>query len=109
MILDGSDSPVPAAASGGGLLLAAGATAREDFRRALDVIFWGSLHPRLGALPHMRAGPAGRIVKVTFLVLRGERAGATACPRHGEPRGPSETCRKSQRGRGTPSGRADRG
>jgi NAD(P)-dependent dehydrogenase (short-subunit alcohol dehydrogenase family) len=39
----------------------------EDFRRALDVMFWGVLYPTLAVLPHMRARGTGRIVNVTSI------------------------------------------
>jgi NAD(P)-dependent dehydrogenase (short-subunit alcohol dehydrogenase family) len=37
----------------------------DDFREALDVMFWGVLYPTLAVLPQMRARRAGRLVNVT--------------------------------------------
>jgi NAD(P)-dependent dehydrogenase (short-subunit alcohol dehydrogenase family) len=39
----------------------------EDFARAMDVMFWGVLHPTLAVLPGMRARGQGRIVNVTSI------------------------------------------
>ena len=39
----------------------------EDFARAMDVMFWGILHPTLAVLPGMRARRSGRIVNVTSI------------------------------------------
>ncbi len=39
----------------------------QDFDRALDVMFWGMLHPTLAVLPGMRARGRGRIVNVTSI------------------------------------------
>jgi NAD(P)-dependent dehydrogenase (short-subunit alcohol dehydrogenase family) len=39
----------------------------DDFARALDVMFWGMVHPTLALLPHMRARRSGRIVNVTSI------------------------------------------
>lgn len=33
-----------------------------DFRRVMDINFWGSVHPVLAALPHMRDAGFGRII-----------------------------------------------
>jgi NAD(P)-dependent dehydrogenase (short-subunit alcohol dehydrogenase family) len=41
--------------------------APEDFDRAMDVMFWGMLHPTLAVLPGMRARGSGRIVNVTSI------------------------------------------
>ncbi len=43
------------------------AMTRQDFRDALDVDFWGTLHPILAVLPQMRARGGGRIVNVTSI------------------------------------------
>jgi NAD(P)-dependent dehydrogenase (short-subunit alcohol dehydrogenase family) len=40
---------------------------RADFEEALDVMFWGVLHPILAVLPQMRARGSGRIVNVTSI------------------------------------------
>jgi short-subunit dehydrogenase len=37
----------------------------EDFERAMDVMFWGTLYPILAALPSMRARKHGRIATIT--------------------------------------------
>ncbi|HEY7065451.1 MAG TPA: SDR family oxidoreductase [Chloroflexota bacterium] len=37
----------------------------DDFREAMDVMFWGVLYPTLAVLPQMRARRSGRIVNVT--------------------------------------------
>lgn len=39
----------------------------EDFRRALDVMYWGVVHPTLALLPHMRGRGAGRIANITSI------------------------------------------
>ena len=39
----------------------------EDFREAMDVMFWGVLYPTLAVLPQMRARRSGRIVNVTSI------------------------------------------
>lgn len=39
----------------------------EDFRRAMDVNFWGVLNTTLAALPHMMERQAGRIVNITSI------------------------------------------
>ncbi|HEX2222073.1 MAG TPA: SDR family NAD(P)-dependent oxidoreductase [Candidatus Limnocylindria bacterium] len=39
----------------------------EEFRRAQDVMFWGTLNPTLAVLPAMRARRHGRIVNVTSI------------------------------------------
>jgi NAD(P)-dependent dehydrogenase (short-subunit alcohol dehydrogenase family) len=39
----------------------------DDFRRAMEVIFWGTVHTTLAVLPQMRARRAGRIVNVTSI------------------------------------------
>ncbi len=43
------------------------AMTREDFQDAMDVDFWGTLHPILAVLPQMRARRAGRIVNITSI------------------------------------------
>jgi NAD(P)-dependent dehydrogenase (short-subunit alcohol dehydrogenase family) len=48
------------------------AMTREDFRRAMDVHFWGALNTTLEVLPHMRRRGWGRIVNVAS--LGGKRA-----------------------------------
>jgi NAD(P)-dependent dehydrogenase (short-subunit alcohol dehydrogenase family) len=37
----------------------------DDFAAAQAVMFWGTLHPALAALPHLRATGHGRIVNIT--------------------------------------------
>ena len=37
----------------------------EDFEKAMDVIFWGTVYTTLAALPHMREKGDGRIVNIT--------------------------------------------
>jgi NAD(P)-dependent dehydrogenase (short-subunit alcohol dehydrogenase family) len=37
----------------------------DDFRIAMDVMFWGAVHTTLAALPHMRNRREGRIVNIT--------------------------------------------
>lgn len=39
----------------------------DDFRFAMDVMFWGIVHTTLGLLPHMRARGDGRIVNITSI------------------------------------------
>ncbi len=39
----------------------------DDFRMAMDVMFWGVVYPTLGLLPEMRARGAGRIVNITSI------------------------------------------
>jgi NAD(P)-dependent dehydrogenase (short-subunit alcohol dehydrogenase family) len=39
----------------------------EDFHQAMDIMFYGTLHPILAALPHMRAQGGGRIALVTSI------------------------------------------
>lgn len=39
----------------------------EDFRRAMDVTFMGTVHATLAAIPHMRAQGGGRILNVTSI------------------------------------------
>jgi NAD(P)-dependent dehydrogenase (short-subunit alcohol dehydrogenase family) len=39
----------------------------EDFTTALDVMFWGTLHPTLAALPQLRAQGRGRIINITSI------------------------------------------
>jgi NAD(P)-dependent dehydrogenase (short-subunit alcohol dehydrogenase family) len=38
-----------------------------DFRRSLDVMYWGVVHPTLAVLPRMRSRRRGRIVNVTSI------------------------------------------
>lgn len=38
-----------------------------DFRQAMDVMFWGTLHPILAVLPGMRARKQGRIATITSI------------------------------------------
>lgn len=40
---------------------------REDFERAMDVMFWGPLYTTLAVLPWMKARGQGRIVNVTSI------------------------------------------
>jgi NAD(P)-dependent dehydrogenase (short-subunit alcohol dehydrogenase family) len=40
---------------------------REDFRQAMDVMFWGVLNPTLAVLPYMREKHSGRIVNITSI------------------------------------------
>ena len=42
-------------------------TTVEDFAKALDVMFWGTLYPTLAVLPQMRARRSGRIVNITSI------------------------------------------
>jgi NAD(P)-dependent dehydrogenase (short-subunit alcohol dehydrogenase family) len=39
----------------------------DDFRQAMDIIFWGTLHATLAVLPHMRARKHGRICNITSI------------------------------------------
>jgi NAD(P)-dependent dehydrogenase (short-subunit alcohol dehydrogenase family) len=39
----------------------------EDFRRALDVMYWGVVYPTLAVLPQMRARGSGRIATITSI------------------------------------------
>jgi NAD(P)-dependent dehydrogenase (short-subunit alcohol dehydrogenase family) len=39
----------------------------DDFREAMDVMFWGMLHPTLAVLPAMRARREGSIVNITSI------------------------------------------
>ncbi len=39
----------------------------EDFRRAMDVMFWGVLYPTLTVLPQMRARGSGRIAAIASI------------------------------------------
>jgi NAD(P)-dependent dehydrogenase (short-subunit alcohol dehydrogenase family) len=39
----------------------------EDFHEAMDVMFWGVVHPTLAVLPQMRKKRAGRIVNITSI------------------------------------------
>jgi NAD(P)-dependent dehydrogenase (short-subunit alcohol dehydrogenase family) len=39
----------------------------DDFRMALDVMYWGTVYPTLAVLPQMRARRGGRIVNVTSI------------------------------------------
>lgn len=47
----------------------------EDFRQAMDIMYWGVLHPILAALPAMRARKEGRIAVITSI------AGKVSVPR----------------------------
>jgi short-subunit dehydrogenase len=38
---------------------------RDDFKSALDIMFWGTVHPTLAVLPQMTARDSGRIVNIT--------------------------------------------
>jgi NAD(P)-dependent dehydrogenase (short-subunit alcohol dehydrogenase family) len=40
---------------------------RDDFREAMDVMFWGVLNPTLAVLPYMREQNSGRIVNITSI------------------------------------------
>ena len=42
-------------------------TTVEDFATAMQVMFWGTLHPTLAVLPQMRARQSGRIVNITSI------------------------------------------
>src|SRR5690606_30541041 len=39
----------------------------DDFREAMDVMYWGVVYPSLAVLPQMRARRSGRIVNVTSI------------------------------------------
>jgi len=39
----------------------------DDFQMAMDVMYWGIVHPTLAVLPQMRARGSGRIVNVTSI------------------------------------------
>jgi NAD(P)-dependent dehydrogenase (short-subunit alcohol dehydrogenase family) len=39
----------------------------DDFRRAMDVNFWGTVHTTLAVLPHMRDRRGGRVVNITSI------------------------------------------
>lgn len=39
----------------------------EDFKEAMDTIFWGSLYPSLAVLGHMREKNSGQIVNITSI------------------------------------------
>jgi len=39
----------------------------DDFQEAMDVMFWGTVHPTLGVLPQMLSQGHGRIVNVTSI------------------------------------------
>lgn len=39
----------------------------QDFEQAMDIMFFGTLHPILAAIPHMRRQGAGRIALVTSI------------------------------------------
>ena len=39
----------------------------QDFEHAMDVIFWGTVHPTLAVLPQMRTRGDGRIVNITSI------------------------------------------
>lgn len=39
----------------------------EDFREAMDVMFWGVVHTTLAVLPHFRERSRGRIVNITSI------------------------------------------
>lgn len=39
----------------------------EDFRRAMDIMYFGTLYPILAAIPHMREQRSGRIALVTSI------------------------------------------
>ena len=39
----------------------------EDFRQAMDVMFWGTLYPILAVVPGMRARRHGRIAAITSI------------------------------------------
>lgn len=43
------------------------ATRLSDFDEAMKVIFWGTVHTTLAALPHMRARGGGRIVNIASI------------------------------------------
>jgi NAD(P)-dependent dehydrogenase (short-subunit alcohol dehydrogenase family) len=39
----------------------------DDFRQAMDVSFWGTVHTTLAVLPHMRDRQSGRVVNITSI------------------------------------------
>lgn len=39
----------------------------QDFQEAMDVMFWGTVHPTLTVLPHMLSRNRGRIVNITSI------------------------------------------
>jgi short-subunit dehydrogenase len=39
----------------------------EDFQEAMDVMFWGTVHPALAVLPQMLARGSGRIVNISSI------------------------------------------
>lgn len=39
----------------------------EDFEQAMNVMFWGTVHPTLALLPHMAERGSGRIVNITSI------------------------------------------
>jgi NAD(P)-dependent dehydrogenase (short-subunit alcohol dehydrogenase family) len=39
----------------------------DDFRRAMDVNFWGTVHTTMAVLPHMRDRGGGRVVNITSI------------------------------------------
>jgi NAD(P)-dependent dehydrogenase (short-subunit alcohol dehydrogenase family) len=39
----------------------------DDYHEAMDVMFWGTVHTTLAALPHLRAAGEGRIVNITSI------------------------------------------
>jgi NAD(P)-dependent dehydrogenase (short-subunit alcohol dehydrogenase family) len=39
----------------------------DDFREAMDVMFWGVVYPTWAVLPHMRKRKSGRIVNITSI------------------------------------------
>jgi NAD(P)-dependent dehydrogenase (short-subunit alcohol dehydrogenase family) len=43
------------------------ATTLQEFQRALDINFWGTVHTTLAALPHMRRQGDGRIVNIASI------------------------------------------
>jgi NAD(P)-dependent dehydrogenase (short-subunit alcohol dehydrogenase family) len=49
--------------------------ALEDFERAMQVMFWGSVYPTLALLPHFTSRKSGRIVNITSI------GGKVATPR----------------------------
>ena len=59
----------------------------DDFRRAMDVMFWGVVHPTMALLPQMVARGSGRIVNITSI------GGKIAVP-HLRPLQRREVCRR---------------
>ena len=43
------------------------ALTHEDFQSAMDIMFWGVVHPTLAALPHMLARGSGHVVNITSI------------------------------------------